>query len=87
MTPSHDQQLGALQSDIANVKEDVAYIRNHMVTRREFEDTASEHDEFKSQLRVLQDKEQQRAVLFKWAERIMWVCITAGTAAVLGVSI
>lgn len=84
---SHDQQMGALQADMANVKSDVAYIREHMVTRREFEATAAEHSVFRSAISELRSTHDRNALLYRWGERLLWAVIIIGTLAVTGVQL
>lgn len=50
---SLEQQVGHLTGLMESVREDVQDIRENMVTRAEFENTAIEHIEFKEKLEVL----------------------------------
>lgn len=85
MSTEHD--IGALKADMANVKADVSYIREHMVTRREFDATASEHIKFRSDIDSLLASRARNTILSQWGERVLWAVICAGTIAALGIAI
>lgn len=85
MSTEHD--IGALKADMANVKADVSYIREHMVTRREFEHTAAEHAAFRTDIDSLLASRERNNFLAQWGEKLLWAVVLVGTASLLGVSI
>jgi len=79
-----DRIIGALQADMENVKDDVAYIRAHMVTRQEFERTAAEHSGFRRDIAALQKTDDRSEILIKWVERGVWALVVLGAATLFG---
>lgn len=84
---SVEREVGELKAEVAHIKEDVRYIRDHMVTRREFEQTAAEHRGFRQDIDSLLQSRAKHTLLVTWGERMLWACIAVGTAALFGVGI
>lgn len=82
---NHDQQLGALQADMANVKNDVAFIRQHMVTRSEFERTASEHRGFDTRLNTLESEHDKHSFVRKLLDKAVYAAAGAALLYYTGV--
>lgn len=71
-TPSTDRDIGRLEAKVDLLIADVTAIRSEMVTRREFEATASEHVTFRNDIATLKELSHRSAYLRTFGEKVLW---------------
>jgi len=84
---SVEEKLGYLCATVETIKHKVDHIETNMVTRKEFDNTAAEHNEFRAGLSSLQSSYDKGYLWRKVGERVLYVAVgvaVTGVAAAIG---